>query len=96
MSLNYHLIDTCTILLLLLVTATQLPSNLELEDSCGHPSYLDTSTPLDKNSRCASGLCRTSDNKCGCDDDTGCGSNEVCYSEHCVLAPSTSPTKEVI
>ena len=34
--------------------------------------------------------CRTSDNKCGCDDDTECGSNEVCYSEHCLLAPSTS------
>ena len=48
------------------------------------------------NSRCASGFCRTTDNKCGCSNNSHCESNEVCYSEHCVLAPSTSPTKEVI
>ena len=57
----------------------QLPSNLELEDSCDLiPSYLDTSTPLDKNSRCSSGLCRSTDNKCGCTSTDHCPSNKVC------------------
>jgi len=43
---------------------------------------LDTSTPLDKNARCASGLCRTIDNKCGCDDVNDCLSSEVCHSDN--------------
>jgi len=61
----------------------QLPSNLEVEDSCNIiPSYLDPSTPLDKNARCASGFCRTSDNKCGCDDNDDCSSSELCHSDN--------------
>ena len=67
-------------------------SGLSYEDD--QDCSVDDGTAL--NSRCASGFCRTTDNKCGCDDDADCDSNEVCYSEYCVLAPSTSPTKEVI
>ena len=45
---------------------------------------MDTSTPLDKNSRCASGFCRTSDNKCAveCLKSDDCSSGEVCHSDN--------------
>jgi len=61
---------------------SQLPANLEQEDSCGHPSYLDTSTPLDKDARCLSGKCRTADNKCGCTIGDHCSSSELCHSDN--------------
>lgn len=79
MSLNYHLIDTRTILLFSLSLLLQT-DNLELEASCNLiPSYLDTSTPLDKNSRCSTGICRTVDEKCGCTIDDHCSSSELCH-----------------
>jgi len=59
--------------------------NLELEASCDLiPSYLDTSTPLDKNSRCASGFCRTTDNKCAveCLKSDDCSSSELCHTDN--------------
>ena len=34
------------------------------------------------NDRCASGICRSSDNKCGCDDGNDCGSNKVCHTDN--------------
>ena len=44
---------------------------------------MDPITPLDKNSRCTSGFCRSADDKCGCDDADHClSSSEVCHSDN--------------
>ena len=43
---------------------------------------MDLSTPLDKNLRCASAICRSTDNKCGCIIDDHCDSSEVCHSDN--------------
>ena len=43
---------------------------------------MDTSAPLDKNSRCVSGFCRSSDNKCGCTSSEHCSSSQVCHSDN--------------
>ena len=44
---------------------------------------MDTSTPLDKNSRCTSGFCRSADDKCGCDDIDDClSSSELCHTDN--------------
>ena len=40
---------------------------------------MDLSTPLDKNSRCASAICRGTDNKCGCTSNIHCSSGEACH-----------------
>jgi len=49
-------------------------SGLSQEQSCT------ADNGVELNTRCASGLCRSSDEKCGCTSNSHCPSNQVCYS----------------
>ena len=60
-------------------------SGLSLGESCA----ADNGIELD--SRCASGLCRTTDNKCGCTSDSHCPSSQSCYSADNMCYFGTSP-----